>query len=133
MKKFFLTVLCLFLLITLASCNTQDSQYDDNTETDLTWTGTWDTEFSVGDDFYKSEMILSQTQNSVTGTYSYESFEGDILASSEGLTLVGVSIENTYEYPIEFLMDPSGKSFTGVWYEKEGDSEPIGSWNGTRR
>ena len=89
------------------------------------FTGVWDTTWG--------EMRLTQSGNSVTGTYEYSN--GTIRGKVEGLTLKGTwaqdegtAAESTGG--IEFNLSPSGNSWSGTWdcYSADGSGE----WTGTR-
>jgi len=80
-------------------------------------------------------LKLTQSGNTVTGTYSYKGgkFEG----YATGNTLVGIwSEEPTYKAPdnagdVQFNMSADGNAFTGYWrYGSSGTW--AGTWNGTK-
>jgi len=100
--------------------------------TQLSWTGTWNTVFTDGPNSYPTQMTLTQTGSTVSGTYTYLSFNGTISGVADLFNLTGVSIEDGHEYPIEFTMNFDETSFTGLWYGNVGDDVPAGTWDGTR-
>ena len=102
----------------------------DNTSADLgkfTWEGEWDSNWG--------HMILAQSGNLVTGTYTHDS--GRIDAIVTGNTLTGTWSEAPSYAPdkdagdIRFTMSADGKTFDGSW--GYGSSLSGGSWTGSKR
>jgi len=87
------------------------------------WTGTWKTDFGT--------MVLTQTGNSVTGSYTHE--EGRVSGAVQGNTLTGTwSQKQSKTGRFKFTMSADGRSFRGLW--GLGSQGPISSgWNGTRQ
>jgi hypothetical protein len=91
------------------------------------WTGVWDTNWG--------EMKLTQTDGSVTGTYTYD--QGKIQGTVQGDKLIGTWSEApSYAPPndagdIEFTLSPDGNSFSGRW--RYGSSGDWSEWTATRR
>lgn len=102
------------------------------------WSGTWDTTFD-GDSSH-NVMILVQTNETVTGTYSYH--EGRISGTVQGSHLIG----KWFEYggvesdrdsgPIDWVLSADATSFEGTWAYGDDDPdamiESAGKWTGTR-
>ncbi len=91
------------------------------------WAGTWDTSWGT--------MVLSQTGDSVSGTYTWDS--GHIEGSVTGNVFSGLWSEApSYNLPddagtVVLTLSPDGNSITGNWrYGLSGDWD--GSWTGTR-
>jgi len=91
------------------------------------WTGTWDTNWGT--------MVLTQTGDSVSGTYTWDN--GHIQGTVTGDTLSGIwSEEPSYTTPYDagtfvFILSPDANIITGNWrYGFDGEWE--GSWSGTR-
>ncbi len=91
------------------------------------WTGEWDTNWG--------KMVLTQSGNRVTGTYTHD--QGRIEGTIHGNTLTGTWSESPAYAPpndagdIEFTMSDDGKSFSGKWrYGSEGN---WGTWEGGKR
>lgn len=109
------------------------------TPTACTWTGTWTTQApfkSVG----TITMTLTQTGNTVTGTYSYQG--GRVQGRVEGNALIGTWTEApTYQPPanggdLELRLAPDCRSFTGRFFQQL-TAMPPGStgwweWTGQR-
>jgi hypothetical protein len=91
------------------------------------WSGTWSTNWGT--------MILSQSGNQVSGTYTHDS--GIIVGTISGDVLYGTWSEApTYSPPndagdVVLTISPDGNSLTGQWrYGSSGSWS--GSWSGTR-
>lgn len=106
--------------------------------TETTWSGTWDTTFD-GDSSH-NVMILVQTNETVTGTYSYH--DGRISGTVQGTHLIGKWFEfdgvesDRDSGPIDWVLSSDAKSFEGTWaYGDDGPdamTESPGKWTGTR-
>jgi hypothetical protein len=83
--------------------------------------GAWDTDFN--------RMQLSQSGNTVTGTYKY--LDGRIEATQSGKTLRGRWIQNNAQGGFVFTLSPDGRSFSGTWGKNEAESGS-GGWSGKR-
>ncbi len=92
-----------------------------------TWEGEWDSNWG--------HMVLTQSGNVVTGTYTHDS--GRINAVVSGNKLIGTWSEAPSYAPdrdagdIEFIMSADGKTFSGSW--GYGSSLAGGSWTGSKR
>ncbi len=92
-----------------------------------TWEGEWDSNWG--------HMVLTQSGNVVTGTYTHDS--GRINAVVSGGKLVGTWSEAPSYAPdkdagdIEFIMSADGKTFSGSW--GYGSNLSGGSWTGSKR
>ncbi|HEX7364673.1 MAG TPA: hypothetical protein VF366_05865 [Dehalococcoidia bacterium] len=91
------------------------------------WAGTWDTSWGT--------MVLTQTGDSVSGTYTWDS--GHIEGSVTGNVFSGLWSEApSYNLPddagtVVLTLSPDSNSITGNWrYGLSGDWD--GSWTGTR-
>ena len=85
------------------------------------WTGTWSTDYG--------DMFLTQSGNTVTGTYTRS--QARIEGTVSGSTLTGSWFEGTATGPIIFTMSGVGKSFTGKW-AYAATPTALSGWDGTR-
>ncbi|OQB13027.1 MAG: hypothetical protein BWY15_01991 [Firmicutes bacterium ADurb.Bin193] len=92
-----------------------------------TWEGQWDSNWG--------NMVLTQSGNTVTGTYTHDS--GRINAVVSGNKLTGTWSEAPSYSPdndagdIEFVMSADGTTFSGSW--GYGSNLSGGSWTGSKR
>ena len=77
-------------------------------------------------------MHLSQSGNSVTGTYAYCNGSATINGQVTGSTLNGTWNQpcNSKNGRIRFVLSSDGNSFTGTW--GYGSATPTSPWNGSR-
>ncbi len=90
------------------------------------WSGTWDTNWGT--------MILTQSGNQVTGTYTWDS--GHIVGTVSGNVFTGTWAEApSYNPPddageVQLTMSPDGQTISGQWrYDSSGSWY---GWSGTR-
>lgn len=92
----------------------------------ITWSGTWSSDWG--------NLVLTQKDNTVTGTYTHDS--GKIQGTISGNKLIGTWSESpTYAGPDDagpftWTLSADGKSFSGTW-SYDGSSSG-GSWTGKR-
>ncbi len=91
----------------------------------INWQGSWQTQWG--------EMVIEQSNNSITGTYVHDN--GKIKGTISGTLLKGTWSEApSYLAPkdageFEFILSADGKAFTGRWrYGKNGDWQT--GWDG---
>ncbi len=87
--------------------------------------GTYNTDFG--------QLVLKQSKNTVTGTYSYENFTGTISGTITKNKLTFTWKQKQWDVSVkgtgEFDFSEDGKSFTGTWTDSNGNS---GYWNGNK-
>ena len=88
-----------------------------------TWSGTWHTSWSGGTSS-TADMVLTQTGDSVSGTYDH--LTGTINGTVSGDTLSGSWTQSNDQGDITFTLDPTGASWSGTWTSGGGG----GSWTG---
>ena len=82
------------------------------TVTQCDWTGTWDAEFG--------QIILQQSGESITGSYSKNGGQGQIQGTVSGNVLDGSWTEtNSRAGTFYFTMATDCQSFTGSWLDKK--------------
>jgi hypothetical protein len=98
----------------------------------VSWTGTWSTDFGT--------MLLQQSGNHVTGSYTHDQGRLDGTLSSTGRVFTGTWNEApTRTGPVdagafEFQLSPGDRSFSGLWnYAKDAAGAWRGTWRGTRQ
>ncbi len=103
---------------------------------DSLWEGFWKADWGYYDDedYYAMMTLLYHEDGYVTGEYWYKNYFDEITrgtiqgTSTEGV-LVGTYIEGEYVDHIELIIDPDGRSFSGIWHEFGFEA---GYWKGER-
>ena len=124
MKKLLSKVSCLTLVLSVFLSILQMNVYAGT----YSWSGEWDSNWG--------KMVLTQSDNVVTGTYTHDS--GKITGNISENKLIGTWSEaNSYAPPndagdVELAMSEDGKSFTGKWCYGSSSNYSSSSWTGTR-
>lgn len=124
MRKIFTKVsslaLVFFLLISIVKINVYAQEFS--------WAGEWSSNWG--------KMVLTQSGNSVTGTYTHDS--GKFIGVVSDNKLIGTWSEASSYLPpndagdVEFGMSADGKSFTGKWRYGTTGNYSSTAWTGTR-